>query len=113
MKYEDFAEKIAWGDTTAFVYDLPESRYLYSSGEINDGVFAYTNQNTEFRIDDIDNLPLVKDVIVDNFLSELKAAKGVEDDAYNYVRDMILSGNASIGSWVDFDGCIVYMLILC
>lgn len=50
MKYREFKKLINWGDTTAFVYDEPNNRYQYESGEINDAVFAKTTSGTDFDI---------------------------------------------------------------
>lgn len=99
MNYKEFKENLTWGDTTAFVYDAPNNRYNYSSGEIYEEVFDNTSDDTEFFIVGINELPNVKMVIEDNFLAELCPAQGIEDECYNDVKSRIENGDAKIGYW--------------
>lgn len=99
MKYQDFIENIEFGNTTAFVFDAPNSRYNYSSGEISEEVFENVDSDTEFTIVDIDELPRVKEVIIDNFLSEIAPAANVEDEGYDIAKKQLNDGKAKIGYW--------------
>lgn len=119
MKYNDFQNIINWGDTTAFVLDAPNNRYNYSSGVIDDDVFANIDADTEFSIVAIDELPEVKEIIIDNFLSELEPAEGVDDEGFNAIKSDLENGNAKIGYWneethygTDSFTTTTYMLIL-
>lgn len=110
MNYQEFCKQINFGDTTAFVYDQPSSRYQYSSGVIDDDIFA--NAPTDgYIIVGINDLPDVKEVIFDNFLIELKPASNIEDEGYNSVKQAIEDGTAKIGYWSEGD-TTTYMLIL-
>jgi hypothetical protein len=112
MKYKEFIKNVEFGSTTAFVYDSPNNRYVYSSGEITESTFENITDETEFEIVCINKLPEVKEVIVDNFLSELEPAQGVEDDGYNEVKKRLETGDAKIGYWSENDGNDdIYMLI--
>jgi hypothetical protein len=99
MKYQEFIGNIELGNTTAFVYDAPNNRYNYSSGEINDDVFDNVDSDTEFTIVGIDELPEVKEVIIDNFLREIAPAANVEDEGYNMVQEQLTNGTAKVGYW--------------
>ena len=112
MKYNEFINNIEFGNATAFVYDLPNNRYIYSSGEITEGTFENVTEDTVFKIVGINELPEVKKVIVDNFLPELEPAANVEDDEYNEIKKRLETGNAKIGYWSENDGNDnIYMLI--
>lgn len=119
MKYREFIENIEFGNTTAFVYDSPNNRYTYSSGEICDDVFDNVDSDTEFTIVGINELPEVKEVIIDNFLSEIAPRVGVEDNGYDMVKKQLTNGRAKVGYWDEethygtnsFITC-TYMLIL-
>ena len=110
MNYQDFCKQITFGDTTAFVYDQPNSRYQYSSGEINEDIFANAPADG-YNIVGINDLQEVKEVVSDNFLSEIRPASGVEDEGYNSVKEAIESGTAKIGYWNE-GMTTTYMLIL-
>lgn len=119
MQYNEFIRKIGFGNLTAFVYDQENNRYNYASGEINDDIFENIVEGTEFRIENLDDYPQVKEVIVDNFLAEIAPASNVEDDGYNEVKRIIESGEAKVGIWseeTNYGGDIyettIYMLIL-
>jgi hypothetical protein len=110
MKYNEFIKNIKFGDTTAFVYDSPNNRYTYASGEITEDIFNNISNETEFKICNINDLPDVKSVMVENFLAELEPAENVEDDGYTEIKRKLEAGNAKIGCWEN-DGNDVYMLI--
>ena len=116
MKYQDFTNSITFGNYTAFVYDSPNNRYVYSAGDITDDTFANTNEETDFNIVPINDFPRVKEVIIDNFLPEIAPASNVQDDGYDEVKRLIESGEAQIGYWDDQNIFGVedttYMLIL-
>jgi len=119
MTYQEFIKNINFGDTTAFVYDAPNNRYNYASGEIYDGVFDNVTTDTNFSIVGINELPQVKEAIVENFLAELEPAPGVEDEGYEAVKAALESGSARIGYWdnetkygPDTFTTTTYMLIL-
>ena len=112
MKYNEFIKSIEFGNATAFVYDSPNNRYIYSNGEITEDTFENVTDETEFEIVGINELPEVKEVIVDNFLPELEPAANVEDDEYNEIKKRLETGNAKIGYWSENDGNDdIYMLI--
>lgn len=112
MKYNEFINNIKFGIATAFVYDSPNNRYIYSSGEITEDTFESVTDETEFEIVGINELSEVKEVIVDNFLSELEPAANVEDDEYNEIKKSLETGDAKIGYWSENDGKDnIYMLI--
>lgn len=112
MKYNEFIKNIEFGNATAFVYDSPNNRYIYSNGEITEDTFENVTDETEFEIVGINELPEVKEVIVDNFLSELEPAANVEDDEYNEIKRRLETGDAKIGYWSENDGNDdIYMLI--
>lgn len=119
MKYQEFTEGLTFGNFTAFVFDAPNSRYNYSSGEITDEIFDNVTSGTEFYVTDINSLPEVKEVIIDNFLSEIAPAAGVEDEGYNNIKADIEQGLAKVGYWEeetkygpDAITTTVYILIL-
>jgi len=112
MEYNEFIKNIEFGNTTAFVYDSPNNRYVYSSGEITESTFENVTDKTEFEIVGLNELPLVKEVIVDNFLSELEPAMNIEDDEYTEIKKRLETGDAKIGYWSENDGNDdIYMLI--
>lgn len=99
MKYQDFIENIEFGNTTAFVFDAPNNRNLYTSGEICEETFENVHSDTEFTIVDIDELPKVKEVIIENFLSEMASVAGIENEDYNMVKKQLNNGKAKVGYW--------------
>ena len=112
MKYNEFIKNIEFGNTTAFIYDSPNNRYTYASGEITESTFENVTDATEFEIVGINELPEVKEVIVDNFLYELEPAANVADDEYNEVKKRLETGDVNIGYWSENDGNDdIYMLI--
>ena len=119
MTYQEFTEELTFGDYTAFVFDAPNNRYNYSSGEITDEIFDNVTSDTEFHVTGINSLPEVKEVIIDNFLSELAPAAGIEDEGYNNIKADIEQGWAKVGYWEeetkygpDTITTTVYVLIL-
>lgn len=119
MKYQEFTKEIAFGKTTAFVYDSPNNRYQYASGEVCDEIFDHCISDTNFHIVGIDELPQVKEVIINNFLPELEPASNIEDENYSIVKEQLESGKAKIGYWeeemnygTDAYLTTTYMLIL-
>lgn len=119
MKYEQFYNYVKFGDFTAFVYDDPKNRYVYSSREVYDNVFEQTTNDTDFTIVPIDDLIEVKKVIIDNFLPELEPAQNVEDKNYNEIERRLHAGEAQVGYWTvhtkygsEIIETTVYMLIL-
>lgn len=99
MTYQEFTAHIPWWDITAFVYDSPNNRYIYASGEINDDVFDNIEFDTVFEIVGIDELPDVKQVIIDNFIPDLESLTGPDDEGYIAVKTSIETGEAKIGYW--------------
>lgn len=113
MKAKEFYKNINFGDTTAFVYDDPNgSRGVYASGEITEDTFCYTDIDTNFSIVKITEYPNIKEIIVDNFLSEIKPYEGVYDEAYEIVKHKLDSNDVCLGIWIDNNGVTNYMLIL-
>lgn len=116
MTYQEFTKNIEFGNTTAFVYDAPNNRYNYSSGEIYEKIFDNTTSETDFRIAGIDEYPEVKQVIIDNFLSDIAPAANVQDDGYDSVKKQLVNGKAKLGIWKEknksFTTTTTYMLIL-
>lgn len=124
MTYEQFTKNIKWGQTTAFVYkeialtfDSP-NRYNYVLCEINENVFANAPKDG-YEITGIDDFPVVKEVIIDNFLEDWKPAAGMFDEGYKFIKRHIESGEAKIGWWHEPYKCgsdeykiAIYMLIL-
>ena len=47
MKYNEFIKNIEFGNATAFVYDSPNNRYIYSNGEITEDTFENVTDETE------------------------------------------------------------------
>jgi hypothetical protein len=112
MKYNEFINNIKFGIATAFVYDSPNNRYIYSSGEITEDTFANVTEDTIFKVCNINDLPVVKSVMIENFLAELEPAENVEDDEYNEIKKRLETGDAKIGYWSENDGKDnIYMLI--
>lgn len=112
MKYQDFIKNVTFGDMTAFVFDEPSNCNCYSSGEVDEDTFGNTTSDTEFEIKDINDYPEVKQIIIDNFLSEIAPAKGIEDENYNEVRNSIINGDCKLGIWKE-GNCTTYMLLFC
>lgn len=119
MTYKEFTKEITFGDFTAFVYDAPNNRYNYASDEITVDIFDNVTSDTEFHITGINSLPEVKEVIIDNFLSEIAPAAGIEDEGYDNIKANIEQGLAKVGYWEeetkygpDTITTTVYMLIL-
>jgi hypothetical protein len=111
MKYNEFIKNIEFGNATAFVYDSPNNRYIYSNGEITEDTFEDVTDETELEIVGINELPEVKEVMVDNFLPELEPAPGVEDDEYNEIKKRLETGDAKIG-YYEVGDTTTYVLIL-
>ena len=112
MKKNEFIEEVScnYGYYTAYVYDSPNNRYQYTSGEFTDDHFDDAPEDG-YQIVGINDVPEVKKVIADNFLAELEPAPDVEDEAYNELRDMIVSGKANVGYWTDESGETTYILL--
>ena len=112
MKYNEFINNIEFGKATAFVYDSPNNRFVYSNGEISEDTFENVTEDTVFEIVGINELSEVKKVIVDNFLSDLEPAANVIDDEYNEIKKRLETGDAKIGYWSENGGNdVIYMLI--
>lgn len=111
MKYNEFIEYLTFGATTAFVYDSPNNRYVYSSGEIFEDIFEDVTEDTVFEVCNINDLPEVKSVMVENFLTELEPAENVQDDNYNEIKRRLESGDAKIG-YYEVGNTTTYVLIL-
>ena len=112
MKYNEFIQNIKFGNATAFVYDSPNNRFVYSNGEITEDTFENVTEDTVFEIVGINELSEVKKVIVDNFLSDLEPAANVIDDEYNEIKKRLETGDAKIGYWSENGGNdVIYMLI--
>lgn len=111
MKYHEFSKIAPWGNTTAFVYESPKSHYNYASGEVNEDTFQYVDSDTDFNIVGIDDLPEVKEVIIDNFLPEIAPAECVEDESFDAIKSAIENGDAQIALWTEGTET-AYMLLL-
>ena len=112
MKYNEFINNIKFGIATAFVYDSPKNRFVYSNGDITEETFDNVTDETEFKVCNINDLPEVKSVMIENFLAELEPAENVEDDEYNDIKKRLETGDAKIGYWSENDGNeVIYMLI--
>lgn len=103
MKKKEFINKLEFGNYTAFVYDCESSRYAYTDCIISEEFFEVVDDDTEFEIRDIDELPEVKEVIIDNFVSDYFEHKDT-------IKNDILT-RGKIGSWHNGE-TTVYMLIL-
>ena len=112
MRYNEFIQNIKFGNATAFVYDSPNNRFVYSNGEITEDTFENITEDTVFEVCNINDLPEVKSVMIENFLAELEPAENVEDDEYNEIKKRLETGDAKIGYWSENDGNDdIYMLI--
>jgi hypothetical protein len=111
MKYNEFTEYLTFGDTTAFVFDSPNNRYVYSSGEIFEDKFEDATEDTVFNVCNINDLPEVKSVMVENFLPELEPAENIQDDEYNEIKRRLETGDAKIG-YYEVGDTTTYVLIL-
>lgn len=106
MRKNEFIEEISssFGNFTAYVFDGPNNRYTYSSGQIEDDDFICAPEEG-CQIVGINDLPEVKKVITDNFLAEVSPAE------YEAVKEMIDTGEAQVGYWTD-NNETTYILIL-
>ena len=111
MTYNEIKSFIGWGDTTAFVFDTPSCRHTYTSGIIEDDVFANVTEDTEFSLQPINLYPEVKEVIHDNFLGEMQPAGGRVSREYDLLKDELEMGLASLAIWQEGD-TTAYMLVL-
>ncbi len=112
MKYNEFIKSIEFGNATAFVYDSPNNRFVYSNGDITEDTFENVTENTVFEVCNINDLPVVKSVMIENFLAELEPSENVVDDEYNEIKKRLETGDAKIGYWSENDGNDdIYMLI--
>ena len=102
MNKTEFINELEIGNYTAFVYDCESSRYQYVDGIISEAFFEEVEEDTEFEIRELAELPEVKEVILDNFVSDYFENK---EEIKN---DIITRGK--IGSWQDGETTI-YMLI--
>ena len=102
MNKTEFINELEIGNYTAFVYDCERSRYQYVDGIISEEFFEGVDDDTEFEIRELDELPEVKEVMLDNFVSDYF------EDKEEIKNDIITRGK--IGSWQDGETTI-YMLI--
>ena len=102
MNKTEFINELEIGNTTAFVYDCERSRYQYVDAIICEEFFEIVDDDTEFEIRELDELPEVKEVMLDNFISDYFENK-------EEIKNDILA-NGKIGSWKDGETTI-YMLI--
>ena len=102
MNKTRFINELEIGNYTAFVYDCERSRYQYVDGIISEEFFEGVDDDTEFEIRELDELPEVKEVMLDNFVSDYF------EDKEEIKNDIITRGK--IGSWKDGETTI-YMLI--
>ena len=102
MNKTRFINELEIGNYTAFVYDCERSRYQYVDGIISEAFFEEVEEDTEFEIRELDELPEVKEVMLDNFVSDYF------EDKEEIKNDIITRGK--IGSWQDGETTI-YMLI--
>lgn len=103
MNKTEFISELEIGTYTAFVYDCERSRYQYVDGIISEEFFEGVDDDTEFEIRELAELPEVKEVILDNFIP----------DYPEYERETIkndILDRGKIGSWKDGETTI-YMLI--
>ena len=102
MNKTEFISELEIGSYTAFVYDCERSRYQYVDGIICEEFFEIVDDDTEFEIRELNELPEVKEVMLDNFISDYFENK-------EEIKNDILA-NGKIGSWRDGETTI-YMLI--
>ena len=102
MNKTRFINELEIGNYTAFVYDCERSRYQYVDGIISEEFFEGVDDDTEFEIRELDELPEVKEVMLDNFVSDYFEDK---EEVKNDILD-----RGKIGSWQDGETTI-YMLI--
>ena len=102
MNKAEFINELEFGKTTAFVYDCESSRYQYVDGIIFEEFFEEDDDDKEFEIHELDELPEVKEVMLDNFVSDYFVNKEA-------IKNDILD-RGKIGSWKDGETTI-YMLI--
>ena len=103
MNKTEFISELEIGTYTAFVYDCESSRYQYADGIISEAFFEEVEEDTEFEIRELGELPEVKEVILDNFIP----------DYPKYERETIkndILARGKVGSWNDGETTI-YMLI--
>lgn len=119
LNYQDFRKLVRFGDFTAFAVMLPDGRFEYSSGIINDSVFDLVSKETEFEVFPLDSDRFIENLLANNFLCEIRPACGVYDDSYSNIRGKLVRGEAKVGVWLergrgDLSLCLVtrYMLIL-
>ena len=102
-----------YGEYTAFVYDTPSNRYTYVGADVDDDLSGDLPDDFDYNIDNIGEFPRVKEVICNNFISELEPAYGVDDEYFNEIKSRIESGNAEVGWWYeDANGQPTYTYIL-
>ena len=103
MNKTEFISELEIGTYTAFVYDCESSRYQYVDCIISEEFFEEVEEDTEFEIRDIDELPDVKEVILDNFVP------GYPKYERETIKNDILA-RGKVGSWHDGETTI-YILI--
>ena len=102
MNKTEFISELEIGSYTAFVYDCESSRYQYVDGIICEEFFEIVDDDTEFEIRELNELPEVKEVMLDNFISDYFENK-------EEIKNDILA-RGKIGSWHDGETTI-YILI--
>jgi len=103
MDKTEFINELEIGTYTAFVYDCESSRYQYVDGIISEAFFEEVEEDTEFEIRELDELPEVKEVILDNFIPDYP-----EYERETIKNDILARGK--VGSWHDGETTI-YILI--
>ena len=103
MNKTEFINELEIGTYTAFVYDCERSRYQYVDGIISEAFFEEVEEDTEFEIRELGELPEVKEVILDNFIPDYP-----EYERETIKNDILARGK--VGSWNDGETTI-YMLI--
>ena len=103
MNKTEFISELEIGTYTAFVYDCERSRYQYVDGIISEAFFEEVEEDTEFEIRELGELPEVKEVILDNFIPDYP-----ERERETIKNDILARGK--VGSWHDGETTI-YILI--
>ena len=103
MNKTEFISELEIGTYTAFVYDCERSRYQYVDCIISEEFFEGVDDDTEFEIRELGELPDVKEVILDNFIPDYP-----EYERETIKNDILARGK--VGSWHDGETTI-YILI--
>jgi hypothetical protein len=71
-----------YGNTTCFVYDEPNNRYNYASGEISDDTLEPFFHADRIEVEELEEDSYVSSIMIENWASEMKSPENIQDDNF-------------------------------